>query len=100
MILASRHKMELSGGLRMELHEEVEQIRSRGDLVAFISRLRADYLENPAGWENSDLPAFLEAVAAWSEDLPGFFENRGEKTPEEPTWRLIGMTLLAAKHYE
>lgn len=84
----------------MEFHEEIGRINSRQDLVVFISRLKDDRVANPGDWENNDLPAFLEALAAWSEDLPGFFENRGEETPEEPTWRLLAMMLLAAKHYE
>jgi hypothetical protein len=84
----------------MELHERANSVQSREDLVAFIAALRTDLETGDEIWENSDLPRFLEALEAWAMDLPGYFENRGEPVPEEPSWSLVAMLLVAAKHYE
>jgi hypothetical protein len=84
----------------MELHEHADSISSREDLVGFIERLRTDLASEPSAWENPDLGRFLDALAAWTADMDGYFENRGERIPTAPTWRLVGQMLLAAKHYE
>ncbi len=84
----------------MNLHDQASRIRSRSDFISFIYRLYDDLQENPGSWENPRLDSFLEAVASWVEDMDGYFENRGEPVPEEPSWRLLGEILLAAKYYE
>lgn len=84
----------------MDLNEESNAIRSRDDFVHFVKALLRDFEENPSGWENHDLGSFLDAVAAWTEDMDGYFENRGEPTPQQPDWRLLGQIMLAAKYYE
>lgn len=84
----------------MALHDEVERIDSREDLAAFVARLRLDYQTNPGGWENGDVESFLEALGAWTEDMPENFERRGEDMTVVPPWRLLGMMLLAARSYE
>lgn len=84
----------------MELHQKAEAVKTRDDLAAFISELRADLESGEGDWENPSLPRFLEALEAWATDLPGYFANRGEPVPEEPSWSLIAMLLLAAKYYE
>ena len=39
--------------------------------------------------------------AAWTTDMDGYFRNiQGNPAPEQPTWRLIGYMLLAARIYE
>jgi hypothetical protein len=84
----------------MELNERVTTIRTREDLVAFIHVLRDDFVATPAGWENPDVERYLEALAAWTSDMEGYFKNRGERIPDVPTWRLVAEMLLAAKYYE
>ncbi len=84
----------------MALHDEVERIRTREDLAAFVGRLRQDFERDPAAWQNRDLSSYLEALAAWAEDMPGYFENRGLDMSTVPSWRLLGMMLLAARTYE
>jgi hypothetical protein len=84
----------------MALHDEAERIDSREALAAFVARLKLDYETDPGGWENADIASFLEALAAWTEDMPGYFENRGEDVAAVSPWRLVGMMLLAARSYE
>jgi len=84
----------------MALHDAAERLETRGDLVKFIEELRRDYDRDPESWENADLMSFLEALAAWTEDMPGYFANRGQDIAEVPPWRLIATMLLAARSYE
>lgn len=84
----------------MELHERVVGIHSRDDLAAFISELQADLIAKPDKWENSSLEKFLEALAAWCSDMDGYLQNHGDQAPAQPSWRLLGEMLLAAKMYE
>ena len=84
----------------MDLCEQLEGVRSREDLVGFIRSLRADLLSRPDEWENPTLERFLDALAVWSEDMPGYYQNRGQEVPEQPSWGVIGKMLMAAKMYE
>jgi hypothetical protein len=84
----------------MEIYQRVNEINSRHDLVEFIQALRDHLLLRGDTWENPTLESFLEALAAWSADMDGFFQNRGEQVPLQPSWRLIGQMLLAATVYE
>lgn len=84
----------------MSLHDDVQKIETPSDLADFVERLTLDFESNPAGWENADLPSYLEALAAWTQDMPGYFENRGEDMAGLPPWRVLGLMLLAARSYE
>ena len=83
-----------------DLADQVESIRSRDDLVRFLRNLSDDLRTRPGEWENDGLESYLDAVASWTEDMDGYFRNRGETTPQEPSWKLLGMILLAGKVYE
>lgn len=80
--------------------EAVQQVQSREDFVAFLGALRADLQKNPEQWQNRDLPAFLEAMSAWMEDMEGYYRNRGEPVPDQPRWQTLGQILLAARVYQ
>ena len=85
---------------RMSVHETVELIDTREDLVAFIEQLRSDHEDHPEGWGNSDLASYLDGLAGWTDDMAGYLENRGLDPEEMPVWRLFGMMLMAAAAYE
>lgn len=78
-----------------------DEIRSREDLVRFLRDLHAKLSDgaDPA-WEDRTLPQYLEAAAAWIEDMPGYYENRGESPPDQPSWRTIAQIFAAARTYE
>ena len=84
----------------MELDEIAEKVGAREELATFIPRLQNELVLNPHRWENCSLPAYLDALAAWVEDMDGYFKNRGEPVPASPTWKLVGQMLLAAGMYE
>ncbi len=74
-------------------------VASSQDLAAFILSLHADLVAG-SPWENADLPSYLEALAAWVSEMPGYFESRDEAAPKHPTWELFAQMLAAAVGYE
>jgi len=80
--------------------EAVDAIDSREAFVSFVQSLARDVRERPDTWENADLPSFLEAAAAWTEAMHGFYANRGEQFPGRPDWRTFAWILAAARIYE
>ena len=84
----------------MNLESQVDTIRSREDFIVFLRSLSRSLIDFPNDWENANLEDFLNALAAWVEDMDGYFANRGEPTPQTPDWKLIGQMLLAARIYE
>lgn len=79
---------------------EPEDVRSRADLAKFILQLRDDLVSNPDSWENPDLERYLEALGAWTADMDGWFANRGDNEPAQPSWSLVAHMLYAAVIYE
>jgi hypothetical protein len=81
--------------------EKVEAVESRGDLAAFVGDLAKDLAGNAARWENVDLRAYLKAIAAWLNDMDGYYENVSSKpAPGTPSWRTFAEILSAAAIYE
>lgn len=83
-----------------ELHEYLESINSKSDLVAFIEALVSDLDENILEWENGDLPSYLQAVSAWVGSMEYAYKNSGKEFPENPTWEMFARILYAARIYE
>ncbi|MFG3477223.1 hypothetical protein ACGF3K_18425, partial [Streptomyces sp. NPDC047980] len=65
-----------------------------------IRELRQDYLRRGHEWENQSLDHFLEALAAWMDDSPGWYRNFGKQLPEEGDWTFLARALPAATVYE
>ena len=84
----------------MEIHELVDTVQSKADLVSFLQALSQDLKTNPGEWENATLERYLEALAAWLADLSGYYRNRGIAEPASPSWKDIADMLVAAKIYE
>jgi hypothetical protein len=82
------------------LEEQVAEIHTREDLIAFVESLRADLEAQPETWENPTLDRFLGALASWMEDMDGYYRNRGEDIPSTPSWGTLGEILAAARVYE
>jgi hypothetical protein len=84
----------------MEIHEMVDGIQSKADLVAFVHALTRDLQSRRADWENDTLERYLSALARWLEDSDGYYRNQGREIPVTPTWRNFADMLIAAKMYE
>lgn len=78
----------------------LDGVATREELADFVEALRADLVKNERDWENPTLERYLEALAAWIRDSPGYFLNRGESVPDEPSWSLVAQMLYAAHLYE
>ena len=83
----------------MKLHEYPDHVRSRSDFIAFVRKLRQELLQSPERWENASLEEYLEAVAAWVEDIEGYAGYQEEQIPGS-SWRWFCLMLLAATTYE
>ena len=59
-----------------------------------------DFRERPEQWENTSLEAYLGAMAAWVQDMDGYYRKCGEKIPKHLTWKNLGEMLSAARIYE
>ncbi|MFB9960664.1 DUF7660 family protein [Agromyces bracchium] len=84
----------------MDLDSQALNMSSRADLVEFLGGLADSFATHPERWQNANLPDFLNAWAAWLEDMDGYFQNRGESVPTSASWQLIAQMLLAARVYE
>ncbi|WP_456341017.1 DUF7660 family protein [Streptomyces mirabilis] len=43
--------------------------------------MRRSHAEDGRPWENTDLPSFLDALAAWMDDAHGWYRNTGRELP-------------------
>lgn len=82
------------------LNENIEGVVDRPTLANYIRDLVEDFQANPESWGNKDLPDFLMAMAAWVEDMDGYYANKGIKTPEIPSWKTLAEILTASSVYE
>ncbi len=77
-----------------------KDIKTKNDLIKFIKSLAKEASIDSENWANKDLPSFLEAMAAWVEDMEGYYKNQEELTPVHPSWKTIGEILKASTIYE
>jgi hypothetical protein len=84
----------------MTLAEQARTVQTREDLVAFVLALSADLKANPEAWENADLASFLGAMAAWVQDMDGYYKNTGQNLSEQSIWKVVADMLMAARIYE
>ena len=84
----------------MELHEQIEQIKSKEELADFVSALKLDLEANPSGWENPTLSRFLDAMEDLIRGMDNSSKNTGRPPVQEPTWQTFASLLYASKIYE
>ncbi|MBB1246083.1 hypothetical protein GL263_21370 [Streptomyces durbertensis] len=77
-----------------------DRLHSHAELAAFVRALHQEHLRQGHEWENRTLDHFLEALAAWIEDSPGWYRNAGQELPEAGDWTFLARALSAAAHYE
>jgi hypothetical protein len=77
-----------------------ESIHTRDQLSAYLSHLRREYEARGREWENQTLGDFLGAMKAWLDDMDGYYSNRGQPVPDQPSWALLAQLLAAARIYE
>ena len=78
-----------------------DKINSREEFIVFAKALYNDYKEHGENWENNTLDTFLERIAAYAEDIDGYYSNKGLKEdPEKASWKLFADILAGATIYE
>jgi hypothetical protein len=81
--------------------DQARSITSRAALAEFIDQLRHNVVAHPEDVENATLENYLEALAAYLRDLPGFVRNNHwPESADEPSWALIAAVLAGAVVYE
>jgi hypothetical protein len=84
-----------------DLTTQVETIETKADFVAFVRTLRQDFRTNDDDWQHSDIAAYLEAIAAWTEEaMDNYYTSRGQEVPQQPDWKVFANILIAASVYE
>lgn len=75
---------------------------SRNSTIRIINELseRVRTVPDRDARENRELWQYLEAAAAWIEDMDGYHVNRGQPVPESPTWETVADIFQAALVYE
>jgi hypothetical protein len=84
----------------MNNFEQTNWIKTREDLARFVKELCKEYTEVPNSWENDTLQLFLAALAAWTEDMDGYYINQNQPVPTTPDWKTLAQMLAAARSYE
>jgi hypothetical protein len=80
--------------------EEINKIDTREDLIRFLKELSKEYKQAPNSWENDTLQSFLQALAAWTEDMQEYYINQNRRVPLTPEWKTFAQMLAAARYYE
>ena len=77
------------------------KITDRKSFSQFLEVLREDLINNPDGWENKTLPDFLEALATYTEDIQGYYDNTDANIKADvPSWSTFADIFKGAKVYE
>jgi hypothetical protein len=81
--------------------EETLDVRSRTELVRYLSSLAEKARAGTIPVENPDTADFIEASGAWLEGLDAFLRHHtGEGEPDFPSWSIIAMIFSAGLVYE
>jgi hypothetical protein len=80
--------------------KKVNAVETKDDFIEFVLLLANDLKMNPVEWENKSLPTYLEAIASWTEDMDGYYNNMRLPIPANADWKLFANILVAAKMYE
>ncbi|MDR6734884.1 hypothetical protein [Sphingobacterium sp. 2149] len=76
-------------------------VKDRQSFIKFLDLLRQDLLQQPENWENKTLPDFLEALAAYTEDIQGYYDNTyANVDAEKAAWSTFADIFKGAKVYE
>ena len=81
----------------MSLVEKMQQVKTRQDFAEFVQSLRKDFAQHADEWQNHDIDAYLDALAAWAED---YYQLPDVQEPENADWRFISLLLYMGKIYE
>lgn len=77
------------------------QVTDRQSFAVFLTLLRQNLLDYPEEWENKTLTDFLEALASYTEDIQGYYNNAQQnRNADIPDWDTFATIFKGAKIYE
>ena len=79
---------------------ERPEVKTREDFVDYCHQLARSLRDDKRVFENADLVSFIDALGAWTEDMDGFYSNRGEAVPVQLSWEVMADMVSAALVYE
>lgn len=82
------------------LYKTAKQPMSKSDLARFIGQFAESLKNDPTSWENINLKDFLEAWAAWIEDIDESRFAAYKGSSGSPPWQMVAEMMLAAGTYE
>jgi hypothetical protein len=81
--------------------EVAPTVQTYDEFQKFLALLAEDYKANGKEWENADVGSFLEALAAYSKDIGGYYKNTNQQVDTSvPSWRVFAEMLCGARVYE
>lgn len=83
-----------------KLWQQREAIRTREDLINFITDLKNDFENNPDHWEAKFTYDYLSGVAGYVHDGAMIGGEEDRKVPEQDVWNMFAEILHAAQVYE
>lgn len=91
----------MSSIIRTFLELTDRTITDRKSFAAFLVLFRQNLIDHPEEWENQNLPDFLEALASYTEDIQGYYDNTQQPiNADEPSWDTFATIFKGAKVYE
>jgi hypothetical protein len=87
-----------SGTVEIDTVATVETDHGRRAVAAALRDIH-NQLNQGVGWENNTPDRYLEALAAWLDDCPGYYANQRMPVPSD-SWSVLLDALEAAKSYE
>ncbi|TAE39885.1 MAG: hypothetical protein EAZ70_04805 [Runella slithyformis] len=78
----------------------VTKISTKGDFIKFLEVFLEDLKSNSNEWENTSLSSYIEAMAAWTDDMEGYYTNNNLEIPDNINWKVFANILVAAAIYE
>lgn len=77
------------------------KVADRKSFVEFIQLLRSDLLANPDTWGNKNLDDFLEAMARYTDDIQGYYDNMKQPIDaDQPNWQVFADIFKGSSIYE
>jgi hypothetical protein len=80
--------------------KKIKEIKTKQEFVSFANELSESFYDDPESWKNNNIGTYLEALAAWINDMEGYYKNQGLPAPENLEWQLMADMLDAARFYE
>lgn len=74
---------------------------TRKEFISFLDDLRSALEDNPAALENKTIPQFLEAMASYTKDVQGFYDNmKISMNTDEASWENFKTNIKGSTIYE